>query len=230
MRVRFNLKTRQPLKQILMPVLNQEDRKTIGRMRRIILEEVNVKELNFVDEDNAVIKKKAKPNFKLLGPRFGKSLNSVADAIRKFDNRVIAKIEKEGSFKLNIDGSQFEITREDFEVQTENIEGWVVESLDNLTVALDTKLDEQLINEGLAREFVNRIQNLRKEMALGVHDRIMIKYSCEPELRKAINNQKKYIELETLAVELDSQNEGGLNGFQELNINGRACKIFIQKI
>ncbi len=230
MRVKFNLKTRQPLKQILVPVLSEGEREKIGRMKKIILEEVNVKELNFVDESNGVIKKKAKANFKVLGPKFGKDMKTAAEAIKNFDNKTIADIEKSGSVKINVGGAEAEITKDDIEIQTENIEGWVVESSDGLTVALDTKLDAQLVNEGLAREFVNKVQNLRKERSLGVNDKIKIKYDCGSELEAAISMQKKYIEDETMAVELMLDKSGRLNGFEELNINGNTCKVTIEKI
>jgi isoleucyl-tRNA synthetase len=230
MRVKYNLKTRQPLKQILVPVMNEEDRTKIGRMKKIILEEVNVKELNFVDENNAVIKKKAKPNFKTLGPKFGKEMKQAAEVIKNFDKKIIAELEKSGTVKINLSGTEHELTREDIEIQTENIEGWIVESSGSLTAALDTKLDAQLINEGLAREFVNKVQNLRKDRMLGVNDRIKIKYYCDEELESAIASQKKYIEEEIMAVELMVESPEKLNGFEELNINGRACKIFLEKI
>jgi isoleucyl-tRNA synthetase len=230
MRVKFNLKTRQPLKQILIPVLKEEDKVKIEKMKKIILEEVNVKELNFVDENNAVIKKKAKANFKSLGPKFGKEMKQAADIIKNFDNKTITDIEKDGAVIINLSGAEHEITKEDIEIQTENIEGWIIESSGALTVALDTKLDEQLINEGLAREFINKVQNLRKDRLLGVNDKIKIKYDCDKELEQAIASQKKYIEEEIMAVELNLENPEKLNGYEELNINGRTCKILLDKI
>ncbi len=230
MRVKFNLKTRQPLRQILVPVLTSEDKAKLERMKSIILQEVNVKELNFVDESSGVIKKKAKANFKVLGPKYGKDMKQIAEAVKGFDNKTIAEIEKSGSVKINVNGSEIEITGDDIEIQTENIEGWVVESSGALTVALDTKLDAQLVNEGLAREFINKVQNLRKDRSLGVNDKIKIRYICSEELESAIVSQKKYIEEEIMAVELDTEKSEGLNGFEEININGRTCKIFLEKI
>ena len=136
-----------------------------------------------------------------------------------------------GAFEAEVsDGTVVAIHPYDIEIQTENIEGWVVESDGSLTVALDTKLDAQLVNEGLAREFVNKVQNLRKERSLGVNDRIKIKYDCGSELEAAIAAQKKYIEDETMAVELNFDRTGKLNGFEELNINGNNCKVTIEKI
>jgi isoleucyl-tRNA synthetase len=230
MRVKFNLKTRQPLRQILIPVMNDELKHRVERMKNIILQEVNVKELNFVGEDSGIIRKKAKPNFKLLGPKYGKDMKAIAEAIRNFDHKMINTIEKEGKVKITISGADFEIAKDDLEVQTENIEGWIVESSDNLTVALDTKLDEQLVNEGLAREFINRVQNMRKGQLLGVNDKISIKCVCEGDLFEALSKQKKYIEEETMSARLELLKNGDLAGSEELNINGRSCKISIEKL
>jgi isoleucyl-tRNA synthetase len=110
MRVKFNLKTRQPLRQILVPVLTSEDKAKLERMKSIILEEVNVKELNFVDESSGVIKKKAKANFKVLGPKYGKDMKQIASEIAKFNNKIIAEVEKSGSVKINVNGSEIVIT------------------------------------------------------------------------------------------------------------------------
>jgi isoleucyl-tRNA synthetase len=230
MRVKFNLKTRQPLRQILIPAMNDELKHRIERMKNIILQEVNVKELNFVGEESGIISKKAKPNFKLLGPKYGKDMKAIAEAIKNFDHKMITRIEKEGKVKINISGADFEIGKEDMEVQTENIEGWIVESFDNLTVALDTKLDGQLVDEGLAREFINRVQNMRKGQLLGVNDKIAIKCVCEGDLYEALLKQKKYIEDETMSARLELSKDGEIAGSEELNINGRTCKLSIEKL
>jgi isoleucyl-tRNA synthetase len=199
-------------------------------MKNIILQEVNVKELNFVGEESGIISKKAKPNFKLLGPKYGKDMKAIAEAIKNFDHKMITRIEKEGKVKINISGADFEIGKEDMEVQTENIEGWIVESFDNLTVALDTKLDGQLVDEGLAREFINRVQNMRKGQLLGVNDKIAIKCVCEGDLYEALLKQKKYIEDETMSARLELSKDGEIAGSEELNINGRTCKLSIEKL
>ena len=230
MRVKFNLKTRQPFRQIIIPVLNENEKSIIERMKNIILEEVNVKEINFVGESSGIINKKAKPNFKLLGPKYGKDMKIIAEAIKSFDNHKINEIEKEGSVKINLGGIEFEITREDLEVQTENIEGWIIESEDHLTVALDTKLDDELINEGIAREFVSKVQNIRKEMLMDVNDKINIRYRADAELAGAISDQHKYIEEQTMAVKLESGADEKTNGYAEINLNGKICRVLIEKI
>ncbi len=230
LRVKFNLKTRQPLRQILIPETDEDERSKIERMKKIILEEVNVKELHFVGEDSGIINKQAKPNFKLLGPKYGKQMKEISELIRSLDNHSINLIEKSGSLELDYEGKKYNILKEDIEVFTESIEGWVVESSENLTVAVDTKLDGELINEGLAREFINRVQNLRKEKEMGVNDRIKIIYDCEDELNKALTDQNIYIKEETFAVEFLKDKSVTQNGFEELNINGRTCKINITKL
>ncbi|MFI5144141.1 MAG: isoleucine--tRNA ligase [Ignavibacteria bacterium] len=230
MRVKFNLKTRQPLKQILIPETDELERLKIERMKKIILEEVNVKELNFIGEESGIIVKKAKPNFKLLGPKYGKELKVVTELIKSLDTHTINLIANNGSLETESGGTKFVINFEDFEVYTENVEGWVVESDGNLMVALDTKLDDELISEGLAREFINRIQNMRKDKNMGVNDRIKIQYDCDEELSKALMEQNNYIKEETFAVEFFKNNSVGQNGFEELNINGRICKVNIIKL
>jgi isoleucyl-tRNA synthetase len=230
MRVKFNLKTRQPLKQILIPETDDNEKSKIERMKKIILEEVNVKELNFIGEDSGIIVKKAKPNFKLLGPKYGKEIKEISELIKSLDTHTINTINKNGFLELDGKEKKYNIQKEDFEVFTESLEGWVVESDGNLTVALDTKLDEDLINEGLAREFINRIQNLRKDKNMGVNDRIKIQYDCEEELSRALMNQNTYIKEETFAVEFLKNSSIAQNGFEELNINGRICKVNIIKL
>jgi isoleucyl-tRNA synthetase len=121
------------------------------------------------------------------------------------------------------------ITREDVEIFTENIEGWIVETDGDLTVALDTTLDEQLIAEGYARELVNRVQNIRKDMLLGVNDKINIKISAEDELSDALKKMQSYIEAETMAENLSFEINGASGNYEESNINGKTCKIYITK-
>lgn len=230
MRVKFNLKTRQPLKQIMIPETDESEKSKIERMKKIILEEVNVKELYFIGEESGIIVKKAKPNFKLLGPKYGKDLKTVSELIKSLDTHNISLIGKNGSLEIETGGTKYLIQKDDFDVHTENVEGWIVESDGNLTVALDTKLNDELISEGLAREFINRIQNMRKDKKMGVNDRIKILYDCGEELSKALEEQDKYIKEETFASEFFKNNSVAQNGFEELNINGRICKVHIIKL
>lgn len=226
MRVQFNLKTRQPLRQMLIAVSDESDKASIDKMKDVILEEVNIKELNFVDMQSSIIKRRAKLNFKLAGPKYGKDVKKVQQVVNDLGPELVnvlasgKTVEKEG----------FTISPEDVAVFTENIEGWVVESLDNLTVALDTTLDAGLVNEGIAREFISKVQNIRKERGMDVNDRIKIRFSADEELLKAINSKQNYISEQTMAVGLDTASAETLNGFEEVNINGRNCRVSIEKV
>lgn len=231
-RFRHNLKTRQPLKQILLPtsMFSDVEKAGIEKMKIIILEEVNVKELNFIDDESGIINKRAKPNFKILGPKYGKAMKDVAGVIKNLNHSQITEIEKNNSLNVKSNGKDYEILRNDVEVYTEDIEGWIVESDENITVALDVKLDDKLIEEGLAREFINKVQNLRKELELDINDKINIIYRCEDELQKAISNQHSYISEEIVAEELKFSVNDNSGDKREININGKLCKISIKKI
>lgn len=224
-RVKNNLKVRQPLRQILIPVLNAHEKETISKFKDIILEEVNVKELNFVEGDSDIIKKKAKPNFKAIGPKFGKDVKTVQAIINSFNKEDISKIESEGT--ISKDG--FVITRDDIEILTENITGWIVDTDKNLTIALDTTLDENLINEGITREFINRVQNFRKTNGFDINDKVEIFIKGSSDLLNAILNSTGYIKSETLSENISEANGEELD-FSETDINGEPLKFFVKKL
>ncbi len=223
LREKARIRVRQPLSRILVPVLSKKDRKHINSVKEIILEELNIKKIEFVSEETEeVINRKAKPNFKVIGKKFGKNTQVVAKAIRELTNEQILDIEKFGSIALNIDakeakdakdakdtkdgieGNVIKIAMEDIEMASEEIEGWSVATENGVTVALDTTLDEELINEGIAREFVNRIQNIRKDSGFEVTDRISIYYTGPEEVVNAVDAMADYIKNETLADLIDS--------------------------
>ncbi len=195
-------------------------------MKQIILEEINIKELKFIEKDSSLIRRSAKLNFKVAGPKFGKEVKKVAQLAVELPQENINEVLASG--KTAFGG--YEFTVDDLLIQTENIEGWVIESQDNLTIALDTKLDDELIAEGIAREFISKVQNIRKERSMEVNDRIKIKYSGDKELVGIITSQKKYITEQTMAESLDTAGSESLNGSDELNINGRNCRVEIEKI
>ncbi len=226
MRVKNDLKTRQPLKQILIAITNDTERDAIETMRDIILEEINIKDLKFIEKDSSLIRRKAKLNFKVAGPKFGKEVKKVSALAVELPQENINQAIAEG--KTSYGGYDF--TMDDLLIQTENIEGWVIESQDNLTVALDTTLDEALVNEGIAREFISKVQNIRKERSMDVNDKIKISYLAEKDLAGILTGQKEYIAEQTMAAELSAIDSDKLNGFEELNINGRTCKVTIEKI
>jgi isoleucyl-tRNA synthetase len=227
-RVKSNLKVRQPLKKIILPVTREEDRERIQRMADVILEEINVKQIEFVTDDSGIVRKKAKPNFRSLGQKFGKNVQPVAARIREFTPAEITTLEKQGSISLPVNGSDTTIVKEDVEILHEDIEGWLVESDGTLTVALDTELDEELIDEGYAREFVNRVQNMRKDAGFEVTDRIRIFYRAGARLAKALARLTAYIRQETLATDVISSPPQELL-LTEADINGEQVFLAIEK-
>jgi len=229
LREKANLRVRQPLRRILVPVLNSDFRRMLQKVEDIIIEEINVKKIEYLeDETNSIIQKSAKPNFKVIGKKFGKQTQFVANAIKNLNNEQINLIEKKGYLDLIIENNIFNIALEDIEIASEDIEGWLVAREYGITVALDTSLDQDLINEGIAREFINRIQNLRKELDFEVTDKIKVYYSGNENITKAIENKSEYIKNEILATELilsDNKTE-----MTEIDINDINIKAKIEKI
>ncbi len=228
MRVRSNLKVRQPLKRILLPVAGELERKAVQHMEDVILDEINVKAIEFVSDDSGLVNKKAKANFKAIGPKFGKSVKQVADRIKDMTSVEIAELEVSGSLSLPINGSSYTIDKEDVEILREDIKGWLVESDGTMTVALDTELSPALIAEGNAREFVNRVQNMRKDAGFLVTDRIAVYVESSPEMRSNIEAMAPYIKNETLAVTLDPAFKPG-EFSSELEINGETVRVGIER-
>ncbi|WP_337872615.1 isoleucine--tRNA ligase [Ignavibacterium sp.] len=228
-RAKNNLKVRQPLKR-MMVVVEKEKRDALGKMKDVILDEVNIKELVILDDDSEIVNKTAKANFKSIGPKFGKKVKTVAEIIKNFGKEEIKKLESGENISVEIDGENLAITRDDVEIISHQIEGWVVESEEGVTVAIDTELNQNLIDEGLAREFVNRVQNMRKDACFDVTDKINISFTGSPELVKSIENFSDYISNETLAEKLISQqiNDGGFS--QDWKIGDYECSIRIEKI
>lgn len=199
LREKAKLRVRQPLRRILIPVMNPQHRRDIQYFESIILEELNVKGIEFVSGDTDIVRKSAKGNFKVIGKKFGKNTQAVANAIKELNNSQIKELETKQRLLISVADIEVELIPEDVEILSEDIEGWLVASEDGVTVAIDTSLDEELISEGLAREFVNRIQNLRKSSGLEVTDRINITFSASESFVKAITKQTGYIKNETLA-------------------------------
>lgn len=228
MRAKANLKVRQPLRKIMVAV-NKEKRDALRNMKDVILDEVNIKELQVLDDDSEVVSKSAKANFKKIGPKFGKKVNAAANAIKSFSKNEILALERGEDVKINIDGEELTVTLEDVEIISTEIAGWVVESEEGVTVAMDTELDDKLIAEGLAREFVNRIQNMRKDAGYDVTDRINIRFDGSDKLVEAVSTFSDYVSAETLADEIT---KGGFNGGikQEWKIGEFECSINIDKV
>ena len=232
MRMKSNLKTRQPLARIMIPALSERHRQSVRQMEDVILEEINVKKIEFADDESEIVKRKAKPNFKSLGKKYGKDVQSIAAGVRELSADQIRKLQKDGTLALKLGARQVELTGDDVEVLHEDIKGWLIESDGPLTVALDTQLNEELIQEGLAREFVNRIQNLRKESGFDVTDRIRIYHRSTAKLTKALELLEDYIKQETLAKEITRVTDGtkSILTFNTAEINGEKSEIAVKKI
>jgi isoleucyl-tRNA synthetase len=171
-------------------------------VKDLILSEVNVKEIEYLTEESGVIKKSIKANFKTLGRRLGKNMKAAVQAINQFTEADIANLEKMGKFDLDVDGTNYELTLEDFEIKAEDVPGLLVANDGALTVALDTNLDDALLAEGMARELVNRIQNIRKNADFNVTDRIKVQLEKHEAMETAIAQFGAYIQEEVLADEL----------------------------
>jgi isoleucyl-tRNA synthetase len=202
LRKKVNIRVRQPLQKIMVPVLNEAFRSRLQGVEQLILSEVNVKELEYLDDTAGVLVKKIKPNFKALGPRYGKMMKQIAAAISAFSQDDINRMESEQKMTLDIDGQQVEVLMEDVEIISEDIPGWLVANEGNLTVALDVTITDELRNEGIARELINRIQNLRKEKGLEVTDQIELFVEKHDSITEAVLNNNEYICSETLAIKL----------------------------
>jgi isoleucyl-tRNA synthetase len=196
------IKVRQPLHRIMIPVLDPQDREDIEAVADLIKSEVNVKKIELLDDASGILVKKIKPNFKVLGPKFGKNMRFLGAEIQKFTQKDIAKIESDGKINIEIDNNLVTLTLDEVEISSQDIEGWLVANQGNLTVALDVTIDDKLKNEGIARELVNRIQNLRKESGFDVTDKIEIHFQKDGMVELAIAENENYIKTETLTNKL----------------------------
>ena len=210
LRKKSNLKVRQPLSKIMVPVQDDAFRQQVESIKNLILTEVNVKELQFVTDDEGILKKRIKPNFKTLGPKHGKLMKGIAAEVAKMTTKDIAQFEKEGTFRLTVGGETVVLEPADAEIVSEDIPGWLVANDGRLTVALDIELTDALRNEGVARELINRIQNLRKETGLELTDRIVVSVAQNDATDAAVRDFGDYIASQTLALEVKAV--GGLDG------------------
>lgn len=202
LRRKVNIKVRQPLSKMMIPVADEAQRRNIQAVEQLILSEVNVKEMVFVDSANEMLVKRVKPDFKKLGPRYGKIMKSLAAKIQEMAGGDIQELEKNGSFTLMVEGQEAMITLDDVEILSEDIPGWLVGSEGRLTVALDITITDELRKEGIARELVNRIQHLRKAKEFEITDRIMIRITANPAFDEAVSDNVEYIKNQVLADEI----------------------------
>jgi isoleucyl-tRNA synthetase len=211
LRKKYKIKVRQPLQKIMIPILDAKFKLQVDAIKDLILSEVNVKDLEYLTEDSGVLVKKIKANFKVLGPKYQKQMKQIAAAVAKFNQQDIATLERTNAFDLDIEGEKIILTLEDVEILSEDIPGWAVANEGRLTVALDMTISPALKEEGIARELVNRVQNLRKDSNFELTDRISLKIKTVEGIVAAIDNNKNYICSEVLAdkVEWVSSLESG---------------------
>ncbi|HEX2922332.1 MAG TPA: isoleucine--tRNA ligase [Bacteroidales bacterium] len=202
LRRKVSIKVRQPLARIMVPVPDNSFKSKFEAVRDLILAEVNVKDVEYIDDTASIVKKKIKPNFKTLGPRYGKLMKEISNAVAEFSGTEIARFEKEGRYTLNINGQEVTLESADVEIISEDIPGWQVANEGKLTVALDITVTDDLRNEGIAREFINRIQNIRKEAGFEVTDKIRLLIEDHDLIREAVNKHSGYIGSQTLATDV----------------------------
>ena len=202
LRKKEKMRVRQPLQKVMIPASGEKMKEQINAIKDLVLSEVNVKELDFMEEDSNILVKEIKANFKALGPKYGKQMKAIAAAIGKFEQADIKELESKEAYTLNIEGKDLVITTEDVLISSQDIPGLLVANNKGITVALDVTMNEALIEEGIARELVNRIQNIRKDSGLEITDRIQLSITKHDKINAAISANKKYICDETLADEL----------------------------
>ena len=229
LRKKSNLRVRQPLSKIVIPANNNQFRQQVEQVKALICSELNVKDVEFLASDNNLLVKSIKPNFKTLGPRYGKIMKSIAAMVTSFSQEQINALETMGRCDMTVDGQPVELLLSDVEITTQDIPGWVVTTEGNLTVALDITLTQELIDEGLAREIVNRIQNIRKE-SFDVTDRIAVTLESG-EWDNAVETYRQYICSETLAEQFDLVPSISNTEAQSVEIiEGKSVKILIRKV
>ena len=231
LRRKEKLKVRQPLGKIMVPVLNPHFKEQFEAVSTIILAEVNVKEVEFLTDTAGVIKKKIKPNFKALGPKYGKMMKQIAGAVNQLDQNAISEFEGNGEFELAVGEEKIMLSLDDVEIQTEDIPGWTVATEGQMTIALDINISEELKQEGIAREFINKIQNLRKDNDFEVTDRIKLRIAKHEAYNVAVENHKEYICAQTLADALELTDSANLANAKEVEIDKDVmAQIEIEKV
>lgn len=226
LRKKEKIKVRQPLQKVLIPILNETSRRRIEAVEELIKTEINVKAVEYVDDASGIVVKSIKPNFRKLGQLYGPKMKAISGVISGFKKEDITTIERDGSYLITIDGEDIQLTLEDVEISSQDIPGWLVASEGSLTVALDISITEELRKEGLSRDMVNRIQNLRKDKGLEVQDKIVVGYHTSNQvMNAALNDFAEYIKSETQAVSL---NEMAENSGEKFDIDGIEIDVHIE--
>ena len=224
LRKKVNIAVRQPLQAIMIPAASEEQRQHIEAVKDLILSEVNVKELRFV-EGSGVLVKKVKCNFRTMGKKFGKLMKGIAAAMSALDQKQIAQLEKDGKYAVDVEGNVVEVEAADVEIISEDIPGWLVSNDGNLTVALEIELNDELRSEGMARELISRIQNLRKETGLEITDRIHVTITPTEKVKNAVSGFADYIKSQVLALDINlSENDGSEVEIDDMKFNIKVVK------
>jgi isoleucyl-tRNA synthetase len=231
LRRKVNIRVRQPLAKIMVPVTDNGFRARFEAMRPLILAEVNVKDVEYVDDTAGILVRRVKPNFKLLGPKFGKQMKEAGAAIMAMTQSDIAQFERNGSRDLVLGGVTHTITTDEVEIISEDIPGWLVANEGKLTVALDITVTEELLHEGIAREFVNRIQNIRKESGFEVTDKIRVVIEDLPFVSAAVRKHADYIASQTLALDVSLAPAAAITGpaARETDIEEQVVRVLVEK-
>lgn len=229
LRRKVNIKVRQPLQTVMVPVANDDQRSKIQAVSDLILNEVNIKNLELVDSDQGRLVKRVKPDFKKLGPKFGKQMKAVAAMLTALDTSDIDLMEKTGYIDLTVDGSTARVDLCDVDVYSEDIPGWQVANEGTVTVAIDTTITEQLRNEGIARDIVNRIQNIRKGREYEITDRISLTFEPNELTDTTVNDFRDYIASQVLAADISIASTDNLGGVETLDLDGLPVKVAIDK-
>jgi len=226
LRKKEKIKVRQPLQRILIPVLDEGFQSKVEAVEDLIKSEVNVKSIEFVNDTSGIFTKKIKPNFKELGKKVGGKMKLIQQVLTGFSQEDIGKIEQDGQYAIQLEGEEMILILSDVVIDTEDVPGWLVNSANGLTVALDTKIDENLKKEGYAREIVNKLQRLRKDNDLNLTDRVKIEIINNDALHEAIQDYKEYICTETLTSNLSFVER--LEKTTNLDINGEILEVSVK--
>ena len=229
LRRKVSIKVRQPLAKIMIPLPDKSFKNKFEAVKDLVMAEVNVKEVEYIDDTSSILVKKIKPNFKVLGPKYGRLMKEISNAISGFSQKEIASFEARGSHTLNINGQDIILGSDDVEIISEDIPGWQVANDGRLTVALDVSVTDELRYEGIAREFVNRIQNIRKENGYDVTDKISVQIEDHDFVREAVKRHSAYIGSQTLATEVNLKNSLAGNDAREIDIDDVIVKIIISR-
>ncbi|AFD08320.1 isoleucine--tRNA ligase [Solitalea canadensis] len=229
LRKKVDIKVRQPLNKILLPVLDNEFQAKVEKVKDLILSETNIKEIQYINDTAGILVKKIRPNFKALGPKVGKMMKEVSNAANNFTQEDITAIERDGFFNLHLNGEVFKLELVDVEILSEDIPGWLVTSIGKLTVALDVTITEELKQEGIARELINRIQNLRKDKGFEVTDKIAVTLQSHELVDTAVKNFLPYISAEILGTNFDLT-EADFSSTDNIEIDDISLKIEIERI